>query len=114
MNAAAKTLSEGNLFRGDFSFSSTNSRQLLSICLWALVICSALAVIYVKNLERQYVYKLGQVTQLNSQLDIEQSQLLLESSMWAAPDRVRALARRNLNMTISKTKAIIMIPTIKR
>jgi cell division protein FtsL len=86
----------------------------LSICLWALVICSALAVIYVKNLERQYVYKLGQVTQINSQLDIERSQLLLESSMWSAPDRVTSLAKRNLNMTSSNTKALIIIPSTKR
>ena len=59
MNAAAKTLSQGNLFRGDFSFSTAQSSQVLSITLWILVICSALSVIYVKNLERQYVYNLG-------------------------------------------------------
>ena len=99
---------------GNFSFSNAQSSKFLSILLWALVIGSALSVIYIKNLERQYVYNLGQVTKQSSQLDIERSQLLLEKSMWSAPGRVRNLAIRKLNMTSAKTKSIIIVPINKR
>ena len=109
MNAAARTLSQGNLFRGDFSFTIKSTSQMLVLFLWLSVISSALAVIYIKNLERQYVFEVGQTSYENSKLDIEEAQLRLENSMWSAPGRVRGMAKHNLKMSDSKTAAIILI-----
>lgn len=102
MNAAAKTLSQGNVFRGDFSFLMTTSTNVIAMILWLCVIASALSIVYVRNLERQYTNQLDQSTYQTQQLDIEHSQLLLEKSMWSAPGRVRNLAQHQLQMGLSK------------
>ena len=102
MNAAAKTLSQGNVFRGDFSFLITSSTSFIAMFLWLCVIVSALSVVYVRNLERQYTNELEQTTHQSQQLDIEHSQLLLEKSMWSAPGRVRHVAQYQLDMGLSK------------
>lgn len=102
MNAAAKTLSQGNLFRGDLSFFKVGSANLMVMILWLAVIMSALSVVYVRNLERQYIHELDQTTHQTQQLDIEHSQLLLEKSMWSAPGRVRHIAHKQLLMVVSK------------
>ena len=107
MNAAAKTLSQGNIFRGDFSFLSNLSINLLIMALWVAVISSSLAVVYVKNLERHYVHQSAQLTKQNSHLEIERSQLLLEKTMWSAPRRIQGLAKRHFNMVLAKPKAVI-------
>lgn len=102
MNAAAKTLSQGNVFRGDFSFLITSSTSFIAMILWLFVIVSALSVVYVRNLERQYTNQGDQTIHQSQQLDIEHSQLLLEKSMWSAPGRIRNLAQHQLDMRLSK------------
>lgn len=109
MNAAAKTLSHGNIFQGDFSFVSNLSTHFLLMLLWGLVITSALSVVYVKNLERQYIHEIDMVSKDNTQLEMERTQLLLEKSMWASPIRVRGLAKRHLNMVLATPKAVVTI-----
>jgi cell division protein FtsL len=102
MNAAAKTLSQGNLFRGDFSIFTRGSTNFVATILWLAVIVSALCVVYVRNLERQYVHELDQTTHQTHLLTTEHSQLLLEKSMWSAPGRVRHIAHQQLEMIVSK------------
>ena len=109
MNAAAKTLSHGNLFRGDFSFFTNTSTNVLVMIVWIAVISSALSVVYVRNLERQYVHELDQTVHQNHSLEMEHTQLLLEKSMWSSPGRVRRLAKRQFDMSISKPKFIVTL-----
>lgn len=109
MNAAARTISQGNLFRGDLSHLLKGSNSLLMIFLWVAVIISALSVVYVKHLERYYTHEISQVSYQNQQLEIQQAQMLLEKGMWAAPDRIRTLAKHRLNMQSSIPKAVIVI-----
>lgn len=109
MNAAAKTLSQGNIFRGDFSFLTNISTNILVMILWSFVISSALSVVYVKNLGRQYVHETEQVSQESNRLEMEHSQLLLEKSMWSAPGRIGVIAKNRLSMVQAKPKAILTI-----
>lgn len=109
MNAAARTLTQGNLFKGDFAGLVLARRSLFICLLWVAVISSALAVIYTKHLERTYISELEQINRNITQLEVEHGQLLLEKSMWAAPGRVRALAHRHLGMHFTKPYAVITI-----
>ena len=109
MNAAARTLTQGNIFRGDFSLLYKGNIPTGTILLWVLVIASALSIIYVRHLERQYTHQIEQTVQENNQLAIQKGQLLLEKSMWSTPERIRHLAKHRLHMKMSKPAAVIMI-----
>ena len=109
MNAAAKTLSHGNIFRGDFSFLSSISTHIFVMLLWTFVITSALSVVYVKNLERQYIHETDKISKSNNHFEMERTQLLLEKSMWSAPGRIGRLASSHLNMVQAKPKAVIIL-----
>ena len=109
MNAAARTLSNGNIFKGDFSHWLRGAFPLVSVILWVAVIGSALSVVYMKNIERQYVHQMAQLNYQKEQLDIQKAQLLLEKSMWSTPARVRGIAKQNLAMKVAKPEAVIVI-----
>lgn len=109
MNAAARTLAQGNIFRGDFSFFSGDTRSYLISLLWIAVIASALAIVYVKNEERQYVSQISQVRKQIQSMETQTSQLMLEQSMWAAPERIERHARQNLKMKIAAPAALITV-----
>jgi cell division protein FtsL len=111
MNAAAKTLSHGNLFRGDWSSFLRGDLSVLSLLLWLAMIFSALSVVYVRNLERHYVHELEQIKRDNNQLELQKAQLLLERSMWANPDRIRRLADQQLKMKQAKPSAVLYVPS---
>lgn len=109
MNAAARTLSHGNIFRGEFSLWVREAFSIFQLILWGAVICSALAVVYVKNLERHYVHQVANVQYQKEQLEIQKNQLLLEKGMWSSPRRVRTMAKSHLEMKLARPDAVIMI-----
>ncbi len=109
MNAAARAISHGNLFKGDLPFSNIGITPVLTIILWIAVIASAVGVVYVKNLERHYVHQITQVNHKNDQVAIQKAQLLLGKSMWSSPARIRRLAGEHLNMRQAKSEALIVI-----
>lgn len=109
MNAAARALHQGNVFQGDVSSLSLLKRNALVVTLWLLVIASALSVVYLRHLERDY-YSQVQATQIKmNQAKMEHGQLLLEKTMWTSPKRIQAKAQSMLDMEQATPKAVIII-----
>jgi len=109
MNAAARALNQGNVFQGDVSSLSLLKRNALVVALWLLVISSALSVVYLRHLERDY-YSQVQATQIKmNQAKMVHGQLLLEKTMWTSPKRIQAKAQSMLDMEKATPKAVIII-----
>ena len=109
MNAAAKTISHGGWFKGHVSQDLLTKEMLLSIVLLVSVLLSALAIVYVKNVERFYFSELQLNSQQETQLQLEWGKLILEKSALLAPSQIQAIAQRHLNMYVPNSKNTIMI-----
>ena len=104
MNAAAKAITQSNLFSGRL-LEMRLSKELfaLLILLFALLI-SSLAVIVVTNEDRLSYSQMEQLEQRSHQLQLEWGQLLLEQASLATPSRVEALAVEKLQMKLPVDK----------
>lgn len=111
MNAAARALTAGNLAPAGAGFRTiTISSQMLGLILLVIaVLASAVAVVYVKNLDRQLFGDLQTLKQTRSDLHVQYGQLLLEQNTLAAPARVQAVAQKQLGMSIPATKDISVV-----
>lgn len=109
MNAAARALTQGNVFRGDLSTLSVSKKSGFIFFLWISVIASALGIIYLRHVERQLISELQIVTRHHHRVELERGQLLLEQSMWTSPSRIQQLAHERLGMNVAKPDALIVI-----
>lgn len=100
MNAAARALAQGNVFKGEYRQMPITRELIGLIFLIVLVLSSALAVVYLKNSERNYFSDLQAQRNEASRLEVEWGQLLLEQSTWATPSRVQAIAQEKLGMIL--------------
>ncbi len=80
-----------------------------SIILMLLVIISALAVVYVADLNRRLFIDYQTAQNTHNQLYIDWGKLLLEQSTWATQARVQTLAEQKLNMQLPTAMDIVMI-----
>jgi cell division protein FtsL len=80
-----------------------------SILLILLVITSALAVVYVADLNRRLFIDYQNAQTTHNQLYIDWGKLLLEQSTWATQARVQTLAEQKLNMQLPAAMDIVMI-----
>lgn len=100
MNAAAKVIHQSTLFHGHLSEMRLSRGTMgLFVLLFALL-TSAIAVIYVTNVERLSYSHLEQLEQQQHQLQLQWGQLLLEQASLATPARVEAMAVEKLNMKL--------------
>jgi len=81
----------------------------LIIASLALVVISAIAVVYVRHQHRLSYVALLQAQQSRDDLNIEWGQLLLEQSTWAIQNRVETEANRKLGMVIPEPSRIEVI-----
>ena len=109
MNAASRILAGSNVFHGQLKEITISNRFIGYSILLVCFMLSALAVVYVKGLERQYAIELHSLQQRSAQLEIENKRLLLEQSTWAAPARLEQIARKQLNMTLPQTNEIVIL-----
>ena len=109
MNAAARVLAQGSLFRGGVNTVNWSKQTISVMVLFASVLSSALGVIYVENSERHVFSELQSLQQTSDQLQIERSQLLLERSTWGAPTRVQNIAENRLEMSNPKSDQIKIV-----
>lgn len=109
MNAAARTLAQGSLFRGDYHRLAITREWLLITILAVVVLCSAMAVVYVKNTERSVFSDLQSARRDASHLQVEWGQLLLERSTLATPARVQKIAQSKLGMSLPNPKNVEII-----
>lgn len=109
MNAAARTLTESNIFSSELKKISISVRVFwLSFLLFSLL-SSAIASVYVTNLQRQYVSELEILHKQTDRLTIEYNQLLLEQSTWLTPARVEKIAAQEFSMKFPRKEQIILL-----
>jgi cell division protein FtsL len=87
--------------------------QRLSLAaLWALLLGSALGVVWTKHEARSLFIELQRLTGERDALDIEWGQLKLEQSAWSTHGRVEQTARVDLRMVIPRPDEVrIVKPT---
>jgi cell division protein FtsL len=108
MNAATRVVVHGE----DFGRSEPLVVRLPEsrvIFLLVVVLLSALAFIYVKDLNRRLFIEYQQEQHQGEQLTVETNRLLLEQSAWASQARVQQVAEQQLNMQLPSTRDIIML-----
>lgn len=108
MNAAARALAQSSLANNSARSWVFSAPTFGLILLMLAVLASALAVIYVKELERSLFNDLQNLEQARDVLRVQTSQLLLEQNTWAAPVRVQAMAQQ-LGMVVPVAKDIVTI-----
>ena len=109
MNAAARALSQGGVFRGQYQGVKQAKPAIVVIALMLALLVSSLGLVYVKHLERQYTSQYQQLSLEYANLQLERGQLLLEKSTFAAPSTVHRKAVSLLGMHSPKQKSIIVI-----
>jgi cell division protein FtsL len=81
--------------------------QRLSLAaLWALLLGSALGVVWTKHEARSLFIELQRLTGERDALDIEWGQLKLEQSAWSTHGRVEQTARVGLQMVIPRPNEV--------
>lgn len=112
MNAASRALAQNPLITMNGRFSAISAQTWGAMLLLIAVLASALAIVYVKDLERKLFIELQGLQQTRDSLRTEWGQLLLEQNTWAAPVRVQALAQQQLGMIVPGAKDIV-VATLK-
>lgn len=74
------------------------NRHAALAVLVALVLVSALAVVYSKHKNRRLYADLAVLQQQRDAMDVEWGRLQLEQSTWATHGRIEKIARQRLNM----------------
>jgi cell division protein FtsL len=84
---------------------SVTQRASLAV-LWALLLGSALGVVWTKHQARSLFIELQGLTGARDALDIEWGQLKLEQSAWSTHGRVEQTARVGLQMVIPRPNEV--------
>lgn len=100
MNAAAKVIHESNVFSGHWSEMRVTAAWKCLVSLVAMVLLSALSVIYSTNAHRLAMGEIQQLEQQGNRLQLQWGQLLLEQTSLATPGRVQQLANDKLHMVM--------------
>lgn len=88
---------------------STSQSMLKSILLIALSIASALAVVYIADLNRRLFIEYQSAQSTHNQLYVEWGRLLLEQSTWSTQARIQSIAEQRLGMQLPSAADIVMI-----
>jgi cell division protein FtsL len=109
MNAAARAMEQSYLFEGEYRNILVHHSFVITLVLLAMVMVSAFNVVYLKGEERQVYTHWQQQQQVQHQLQLERSQLLVEFSTWAAPARVQNIAEQRLGMVAPRAQQVVWI-----
>lgn len=85
------------------------SVRLGALLLWALLLGSAIAVVWSKHQARSLFIELQTLTSERDELDIRWGQLKLEQSAWATHGRVEQTARVDLKMVIPRPDEVQLV-----
>jgi cell division protein FtsL len=78
-------------------------------CLIALLILSAFAVVYLKDLNRRTFIQYQNMAHANQQARVDWGKLLLEQSTWAAQANIQQSASKRLHMYTPDAKDIVLV-----
>ena len=109
MNAIAKAIVQNLELEGRFTSVGVFLSNLRIFVLIVMVIVSALALIYVKDLNRRLFIDSQNLQQVNSEMNIYYGRLLLEQGVWSAQERIQVVATNSLNMVIPSSSDIVML-----
>ncbi|HLB42585.1 MAG TPA: cell division protein FtsL [Gammaproteobacteria bacterium] len=109
MNAAARLVHQRALTRHLVFTHLLSRRQIILLCLVFAVLLSALGMIYVTYTTRilHANYQRNVIEQ--RQLQLRQSQLLLERSTWMAQARIQQFAEQQLGMIVPDHQSAVII-----
>ncbi len=82
---------------------------LLAVIGWALVLLSAVGVVWTKQQSRNAFVELQSLQNVRDQLEIEWGQLQLEQSSWAMHGRVEQNAHDTLKMLIPRPDEVQLV-----
>lgn len=109
MNAASRLVHQGVLSR-NLVYSIVLTRQQWAVlCLALAVLASAMSIIYVTHVTREYHATYQHNLALQDQLHVERGQLLLERGAWMMQARVEQIAEDKLGMIIPTAKSSVII-----
>lgn len=77
--------------------------------LLAVVLGSAVGVVYSKHQSRKYFVELQKINQERDELNVEWGRLQLEQSTWATHGRIERSARETLHMALPKADETVVI-----
>ncbi len=109
MNAAARDISQSDLFHGHLANMKLSRTFCFQMMLLGAVLMSALAVVYTTNMHRLALSQLEQAEQQAHQLQLQRGQLLLEQATLATPSRVQQLAEEKLHMVLPSSKQTFVL-----
>jgi len=98
MNAMAKT--ERGIFLLNF---------WTVLLLVMLLLCSAIGMIYLKDLNRRLFIEYHELLAQEQHFQIEKGQLLLEEGAWSAQARIQQLAQSKLSMMLPSARSIVFV-----
>lgn len=97
------------LFFRSVSGALVGKSSVITLTMCAVLIASAVGVIYASHLNRQLFAELSTLQSKRDAYEMEWSQLLLEQSAWSAHGRIEHVAMTKLEMKIPEAKDIIVI-----
>lgn len=109
MNAAARQISQSNVFSGQWTEIRFSLAVWVQLTLLFAVLFSAISVVYVTNVHRLALGKLQMAKQQSHRLQLQWGQLLLEQASLSTPGRVQALAEEKLHMLLPEDKQMYIL-----
>ena len=106
--ATARPLAAGSLVSKATPFIVPLPEKRIVILLLSILF-SALALLYIKDLNRRLFIHQQQLQQVEHRLEIEHNTLILERSTLTTPTRVRQIAIKDLHMTALAPKQAVII-----
>lgn len=91
-----------------FSWNSEKFR-LLNMVLIILLVLSAFAVIYIKDVNRRHFIQYQALQITHDKLYEDWRKLMLEQSTWSTQARVQKIAQNRLGMNIPSSKEVIIL-----
>ena len=86
-----------------------SSRLTVPLLLLVLVVASGLGAVYVKHLSRERFVELQALQRDYDEMRIEWGRLELETSTWAAHDRVRNAAAEQLGLFMPPGDSVVVV-----
>lgn len=109
MNAAAKYINQNSFLHGQFAGIRMSLFSTLQAILIVSILVSALAVVYVTNMQRLACSQLEKKEQIAHQLHLKWGRLMLEKASLVTPSRIENLAYEKLDMIFPATKNMMVL-----
>ncbi len=110
MNTAVRTLQENGTLKQHQTMTVTKP-NFGTLLLALVVLLSALAVVYVADLNRRVFIHVQEEQGTANQLRLDWGKLLLEQSTWSTQARIQSIAQEKLGMVAPAGSNIVMIKT---